>query len=323
MAQHDMNIADAPGVTFLADLNDALAAIVSQNSGATEPATTFAYMWWADTTTGKLKQRDAANSAWVVIGDLASAGFGITGLSPEVPVHAASSKATPVDADETLLVDSAASNGLKKLTWSSIKAALKTYFDTLYQPVGGGGGFATGMVMSFDGATAPSGWILSDGRTIGDGSSGATNRANADCQALFTQYWNDYTNTECPVSGGRGASAAADWAAHKTLTVPDRRGRGDVGKDNMGGTAANRITSGGSGITGTTLGASGGSQTVTLTTNEMPVHSHTIPTNAGGGGDGFNGAGLGAGTWNTGNAGSGAAHQNTQPSIVSNKIIKL
>lgn len=46
--------------------------------------------------------------------------------------HAATSKTTPVDADELSLVDSAASNVLKKLTWANLKATLKTYFDTLY-----------------------------------------------------------------------------------------------------------------------------------------------------------------------------------------------
>lgn len=47
-------------------------------------------------------------------------------------MHAATSKTTPVDADEMALVDSAASFGLKKLTWANLKATLKTYFDTLY-----------------------------------------------------------------------------------------------------------------------------------------------------------------------------------------------
>ena len=52
------------------------------------------------------------------------------------PAHAATSKATPVDADEIPIVDSAASNVLKKLTWANIKAALKTYFNTLYKTIG-------------------------------------------------------------------------------------------------------------------------------------------------------------------------------------------
>ncbi|HKW83811.1 MAG TPA: hypothetical protein VJN68_08655, partial [Burkholderiaceae bacterium] len=57
----------------------------------------------------------------------------ITVIAPGT--HAATSKTTPVDADELPLVDSAASNVLKKLTWANLKATLKTYLDTLYAPI--------------------------------------------------------------------------------------------------------------------------------------------------------------------------------------------
>jgi hypothetical protein len=77
MAQHDYNLANQSGLAFRQDLNNALAAIVSQNSGASEPSTTYAYQWWADTTTGLLKLRNAANSAWITIGTLASANLGL------------------------------------------------------------------------------------------------------------------------------------------------------------------------------------------------------------------------------------------------------
>lgn len=50
-------------------------------------------------------------------------------------INTATGKTTPVDADEVALVDSEASNVLKKLTWANIKATLVTYFDTLYAPV--------------------------------------------------------------------------------------------------------------------------------------------------------------------------------------------
>lgn len=50
-------------------------------------------------------------------------------------IHGATAKTTPVDADTMPLIDSAASNVLKKVTWANIKATLKTYFDTLYQPI--------------------------------------------------------------------------------------------------------------------------------------------------------------------------------------------
>ena len=77
MAQHDYSIANQSGLALRQDLNNALAAIVSQNSGATEPSTTYAYQWWADTTAGLLKQRNAANTAWVTIGTLGSTNLGL------------------------------------------------------------------------------------------------------------------------------------------------------------------------------------------------------------------------------------------------------
>ena len=77
MAQHDYNIANQSGAAFRSDLNNGLAAIVSQNSGAAQPSTTYAYQWWADTTTGLLKIRNAANNAWITIGTLADANLGL------------------------------------------------------------------------------------------------------------------------------------------------------------------------------------------------------------------------------------------------------
>jgi hypothetical protein len=70
VAQHDYVIANGTGAAVRSDLNNALAAIVSQNSGATEPATMYAYQWWADTTTGLLKLRNGANNAWIVLREL-------------------------------------------------------------------------------------------------------------------------------------------------------------------------------------------------------------------------------------------------------------
>jgi hypothetical protein len=76
MSQGDQSIANQAGAAFRADLNTELQALVSNSSGATAPGTTYAYQWWADTSTGLLKQRNAANSAWVIVGPLALARFG-------------------------------------------------------------------------------------------------------------------------------------------------------------------------------------------------------------------------------------------------------
>jgi len=81
VSQEDYIISDQTGVSFLSDLNDTLAAIVSNNSGATAPPTTYPYMWWADTAAGILRQRNAANSAWINKGTLATANSGFALLT--------------------------------------------------------------------------------------------------------------------------------------------------------------------------------------------------------------------------------------------------
>lgn len=98
----------------------------------------------------------------------------------------------------------------------------KAYADALQ-------GLPVGVVMLFDGKTAPSGWLISNGSTIGSASSGATLRANADVEALFTHLWTTYDNTELVIQNSsgtgttRGASAAADFAANKRMPTHDLR----------------------------------------------------------------------------------------------------
>ena len=78
MATHDYIIANASGAAVRSDLNNALAAIVSQNSSSTEPSTTYAYQLWADTTDGVLKIRNAANSAWNAFAALDDSAFRVS-----------------------------------------------------------------------------------------------------------------------------------------------------------------------------------------------------------------------------------------------------
>lgn len=70
MAQHDYDIANGTGAAVRSDLNNVLDAIVSNNSGSSSPGTTFAFQWWADTTTNQLKIRNSANDAWITLREL-------------------------------------------------------------------------------------------------------------------------------------------------------------------------------------------------------------------------------------------------------------
>lgn len=78
---HDLVISNGTGSAVRSDLNDALAALVTNSSSASPPVTTYAYQFWVDTTTGLLKQRNAANSAFITIGTLASTNLGLASLA--------------------------------------------------------------------------------------------------------------------------------------------------------------------------------------------------------------------------------------------------
>jgi microcystin-dependent protein len=158
-----------------------------------------------------------------------------------------------------------------------------------------------GSMIDYGGSSTPTGWLLCDGSAV----------SRATYAALFTAISTTW-------GAGNGTT---------TFNVPDFRGRVSIGKDNMGGSAANRITNAGSGITGTTLGASGGAQNVTLDTTMIPAHTHTFTIStrdySGSGGSSANySAGSGATTITTSSTGGGAAHNNVQPGAVVNKIIK-
>ena len=78
MATHDYIIANASGAAVRSDLNNALAAIVSQNSSSSEPSTTYAYQLWADTANNVLKIRNSANDGWNAFAALNDTAFRIS-----------------------------------------------------------------------------------------------------------------------------------------------------------------------------------------------------------------------------------------------------
>lgn len=201
----------------------------------------------------------------------------------------------------------------------------------------------TGTVLPFAGAAAPADWLLCAGQAV----------SRTTYATLFGVIGTTY-------GAGDGST---------TFNLPDLRGRVAGGKDDMGGTAAGRLTAAGAGVAGTTLGATGGTQVHSLTTAQMPAHNHgvTDPTHSHSVYDpththtqqswnltAFDGTGgphqVGADAPSSGNLGivnsvtaaatgisiyasatgisiqnqgGGGAHNNTQPTIVLNHIIKI
>lgn len=115
-----------------------------------------------------------------------------------------------------------------------------------------------------------SGWVRGNALTIGSSSSGASERANADCQALFEYFWNTFADSLCPVTGGRGANALTDWNANKRIATLDMRGRGAYGLDTMGNSAASVIA------TATSAAVALGQETKSIVQANLPNVGFTI-----------------------------------------------
>jgi microcystin-dependent protein len=124
-------------------------------------------------------------------------------------------------------------------------------------------GFTTGDVKATLKTTADPGWVMLNDGSIGSAGSGATTRANADTQALYVLIWNNVSNSYAPVVGGRGASAATDFAANKAMTLPLALGR------------ALASAGAGAGLTAYALGQTTGENTHTMSLGELVAHSHS------------------------------------------------
>lgn len=77
MAQHDYVLDNQSGASYRQDNNNALLAIVTQNSASGEPSTTYQYQMWMDENNNLVKQRNSANNAWVTVGTLGAANWGL------------------------------------------------------------------------------------------------------------------------------------------------------------------------------------------------------------------------------------------------------
>jgi microcystin-dependent protein len=180
-----------------------------------------------------------------------------------------------------------------------------------------------GMVVPYAGTTAPSGWLLCYGQAVSR-----------------TTYATLFAVTSTTYGTGDGST---------TFNIPDLRGRVVAGQDDMGGSSANRLTDQTGGLNGDTLGATGGAETHTLTEAQLAAHTHTGTTASDGahthtiaynlnvnqnfgtapanqatsaGSTSTSSNGAHTHTFTTASTGDDAAHNNVQPTIILNYIIK-
>ncbi len=109
------------------------------------------------------------------------------------------------------------------------------------------------------------GWLAMQDGSIGNVGSGATQRANMDTFQLYKTLWDAVVDQWAPVSGGRGATALADFLAGKTLTIPRTLGRV------LGGAGT------GAGISAANQGELRGREldSFVLQTGQLPPHVHS------------------------------------------------
>jgi len=286
MAQHDYDIANDTAANVRADINDVLAAIVSNNSGTSEPSTTYANQWWYDSDNDILKIRNEADTAWIEVGYVDQLnGLFKSGYENEPTVYTTSGTYTPTAGARYALI---------KMKGAGASGAGSSAPDDSNKTSFGGGGGEGGYI----GGIIDLSTITSATITIGAGGAGAASSVGS---AGGDTVWNDGTNT---------------WTAEGGLTA-------NVGNNinNTGRAAGGQ--GGGTSITGATPyltrnGAAGG--------NGSGVGGGTTPFPSAIGGEGGNGpapssqtttnnrtaAGVNATTPGTG--GSGASQVGNQSS---------
>jgi hypothetical protein len=123
------------------------------------------------------------------------------------------------------------------------------------------------------------GWVKLNGLTLGSSGSGA-NTATDTAQNLYTYLWANCDQAHCPVAGGMRTTATGDFTSGKSIILPDWRGRGPVGLDDMGALPAGRIDATTNLITGsdgpTTLFAVGGASSHVMVIGDLIQHNHTL-----------------------------------------------
>ena len=305
MAQHDMDLANAAGATFRADLNLALGAIVSTHSGASEPSTRFANQFWVDTSNNLLKLRNEDNDAGITLFQLNQSTDKAECDTDGVDTNAIQNDAVTIDKIGAAAVDATAlaSNAVTSAKIAAGAVLTAGIADSQVTTAKLASGITTivGEIRMWPTASAPTGWQLCDGTAL--------NRTSE--SALFAVISTTFGT-------GNGST---------TFNVPNFQGRLPVGVG----------TSRATGATAWALAEAGGEETHVLTTAELAAHTHAELFNTGTGTNNTGDYSYGRGdagqnvrgdatndnsTASNQSTGGGNAHNNMSPVLGINFIIK-
>lgn len=335
MAQSEIAVSTTPplpGTVLVEQINDAFQAVATQFSGSVDPAANAgAYMLWADTGTGKLKRRNAANSAWTEIGDLfptSSGGTGATQIAvgttaerPSVPVSGMIRQNSTTGNPEWYDVTSSQWFPFSQSTSYSINylvvagggsGGASTY--SAGGGAGGGGGGAGGLVtatgVSLTPGTAYTITVGAGGAAAGVGASGIYVNGNAgnnsSISSIATAFGGGFGGGAA--NGGNGGSGGG--AGFSGTGGSGTSGQGNAGGNGAGSTAPfPGASGGGAGAAGANLSAGGVGLASSISGLSVFYAGGGGTTDANGtvraGGNGGGGAGGITGTSGTANRGGG------------------
>jgi len=263
MSQTDLNVANASGAVVRADLNDHFQALVTNSSGATSPTTTFPHQWWFDESTNDLKQRNVGNTAWILVARKDGSGWTpyrqgtLLGIlaTKNSNVLAKTAAYTVVVADDGKLVDADATTAAFTVTLPTVASA--------------GDGFITIVKKTDSSANAVT--VDAAGAELIDGATTKVLSGQFDAVVMYCD------GLEWHIAGDVGGGAAFDAGTSmlfQQTAAPTGWTKQATHNNKAIRLQTGTVTTGGADAFTTVFGTGKATASHTLTTGQIPAHSH-------------------------------------------------
>jgi len=220
MAEHDYIIDNQSAPAFRADLNNALQAIVSQNSKGTAPSVTYANMFWYDTASNWLYARNETNSAWIRFAFLDQATNRISLVDDTSIVNTSGAQVGLLGDQSTGTWQAGTGTTQSLVSPANVKAAVQS----LSPPITSA---SVGAATAGIGATAVGSYILAWDITWTSGTrgTGSTIAGTSLRPTGFSRVDEDYTTAVNKVRVGYGGALGGTWRLMGYLGMLDGYGK--------------------------------------------------------------------------------------------------